>query len=474
MIKYLKILTAISFGLIFSQCSSEDDTPDIDTTDYTIELLIQNGATGDPLEGASIQLNDNGKTVTTGVDGLGVFNENDLDAVDGQNSGDSVIYSFSISHPEFYSIELDAGLGDTTVIMEPLEGDYRYTMPEDIEDGLAVGNLEEAGLDPNIIHTLMVEAQASEFSELHSLLIYKEGKLVLEEYFFGNNDTIDFEGGVVVDDSPEPIMWSRDELHYVASVNKALTATLAGIALDANGLSTDALLKDYLPAYSGYFEEDQSKADLTFHHAMNMTLGFQWDEWGSNDLTLLWQSDDFADFLLSRTNNGPESEWRYNSASPNLVLKALENMVEEPVRAWAEENFYGQLGISDFKWQSQPDGYPEGAARMYMRPRDMLKVGVTYLNNGQWNGEQIIPSAFVDKVMEAENTGAADYSHGFWLRQLAGISYLSADGDGGNYINIFPDQNMVIVMTMGLYLQHPAYVIESNKIMRDYIFKAME
>lgn len=471
---FLEILSLIAFVLIFRQYNSEDKTPDIDIFDNSIELLIQNGETGDPLEGAKIQLNDNGKTVTTEANGIGVFSENDLNEVDAQNSGENVIYSISISHPDFYSIEMEAGMGDTTVNMEPLDGDYRYTIPEDIGDGIDVGTLTEAGLDPNIIHTLMVDAQASEFPELHSLLIYKDDMLVLEEYFFGNNDTINFEGGVVVDHSPEPIMWSRDDVHYVASVNKALTATVTGIALDTYGITADALLKDYLPDYSNYFEGNQNKSDISFHHAMNMTLGFRWDEWGSNDLTLLWKSDDFADFLLSRTNNGPESEWRYNSASPNLVLKALENMVEEPIRAWAEENFYDKLGISDFNWQNQPDGYPEGAARMYMRPRDMMKVGVTYLNNGKWNGNEVIPSAFVEKVKAAENTGATDYSHGFWLRNLDGKSYLSADGDGGNYINIFPGQNMVIVMTMGLYLQHQAYAVESNKIMKDYIFKAME
>ncbi len=119
---FLRILPLIAFLLVFSQCNSEDDTPDIDTPDYSVELLTQNGETGDPLEGANIQLNDDGKIVTTQADGLEVFNENDLDAVDGQNSGDSVIYSFSISHPDFQSIELEAGLGDTTVNMEPLEG----------------------------------------------------------------------------------------------------------------------------------------------------------------------------------------------------------------------------------------------------------------------------------------------------------------------------------------------------------------
>ncbi len=61
-------------------------------------------------------------------------------------------------------------------------------------------------------------------------------------------------------------------------------------------------------------------------------------------------------------------------------------------------NFYSKLGITDYAWESQPDGIPEGGARMDMRPRDMLKVGVTYLNNGVWAGEQVIPTQWVEEV----------------------------------------------------------------------------
>ncbi len=190
---------------------------------------------------------------------------------------------------------------------------------------------------------------------------------------------------------------------------------------------------------------------------------------------ILWQSSDFTEFLLSRPNNGPKSAWVYNSASPNMLLRALDTLVDGTIQAWADTHLYSPLGITDYDWQSQPDGYPDGGARMYMRPRDMLKIGITYLNNGLWNQQQIIPQAWVEEVSTIQvESFAGDYSYYFWHRQLNGSSYLSADGDGGQYINIFPEENMVIVITQGNYLEWPLYVNQAEEMMRYYILPAIE
>ncbi|TVQ15101.1 MAG: class C beta-lactamase-related serine hydrolase [Balneolaceae bacterium] len=470
MIKLFKILPIVFLLLVLSQCKKNDDPI------FTIEFLVLDSTTGLPVEGAQIQLLEDGVSVTTQAEGTGSFSEHDLDVPPVQSITDSVAYAFSVRHSDFRPRELNAGRGKTTVELIPTSSQtHTYHKPVQLDDGLKTAGLSDAGLDTDKIGELMNKIAESGYSELHSILIYKDGLLVLEEYYYGNNDTIQFENNVIRDRSPDPIWWSRNGKHYVASVNKALTSTLAGIALEANGLTTDAPLKDFLPGYASYFDDNPNKSAVTFHHALNMTLGFQWNEWGSNDLSLLWKSDDFADFLLSRANNGPGSTWVYNSASHNIILKSLENMVGEPVRNWAQTRFYSRLGIDDYTWQSQPDGYPEGAARMYLRPRDMLKIGVTYLNGGNWNGDQVIPASWVAKCLETvASTASGNYSHSFWIRELNGINYLSADGDGGNYINIFPDQNMVIVLTQGNYLQWPLYVNQADDIMGNYIFPAIE
>jgi CubicO group peptidase (beta-lactamase class C family) len=431
----------------------------------------------EPVANVRVQVLEDGPTTFTDLNGQFAFTNTDLMSQDfeeimlEEGVGAAVRINRSGYRPRELNIEYNAH--PTIKFTRDSVPAYVYYPPVQLNDGIQTADMTDIGMDRQIVQDLMDKMYTFDFAEIHSLLVYKDDRLVLEEYFYGNNDTIDFEHGVVVDERPAPIFWSRTDPHYIASVNKALTSTVVGIALDKFGVSVDAKIATYLPEYSDHFE-DANKAAIDFERALTMTAGLQWDEWGQNDLALLWQSDDFADFALGRNSLGVGTEWRYNSALPNVLLKAVQNMAGEPVRTWAQDNFYGKLGITDYNWQSQPDGYPEGAARMYLRPRDMLKVGITYLNKGRWKGEQVIPEAWVQECLEVkEATESGDYSYYFWLRTLDGKTYLSADGDGGNFINVFPDENMVIVITQGNYLKWPFYVNQADNIMKNYLFRAI-
>lgn len=349
---------------------------------------------------------------------------------------------------------------------------YYYQKPLQLSDGLTTALYKDAEMDSALLHQMMNKIKSGRYKQLHSILIYRNDKLVLEEYFYGNNDTIQFENNIARDRTPAPIQWNRNQKHYVASVNKSLTSTIVGIALDKYGKSVNDKISTYLPDYASYFS-DAAKNNVTIKHCLTMSLGFKWNEITSNDLALMWKSNNFADFLLSRSNGGPNSTWVYNSASPNLLLRCMENLVGGSIRKFADDNFYKKLGITDYNWQSQPGGLPEGAARMFIRPRDMLKIGATYLNNGVWNGEQVIPAAWVTECSNIKKiTESGNYSYFFWIRNLKGAKYISADGDGGNYINIFPTKKMVIVITQGNYLEWPLYVDQANELMESYIIPA--
>ncbi|MDA8962933.1 thrombospondin type 3 repeat-containing protein [Pseudomonadales bacterium] len=431
--------------------------------DYVTGKIVDSSFLNLPVANAEVTLLFNNTTVKTDSDGhYYIPIREDLPFAQDY-------LTVSILSDDFRSREINVGLNSENPVQLVANNSYEYFTPAQLDDGLETKALSETDLDIDLINQLMQKVvqqnQSQGYQELHSLLIYKDGALVLEEYNTGNDDFIRFEDNIAIDRSRPDKQWTRTDKHYVASVNKALTSTITGIALDAYDLAVDDKISTLLPDQSSYFA-DPNKAALSIANMLNMQLGFTWEEWSSNDLSLLWKSTDFTEFLLSRDNAGPGSAWKYNSASPNMLLKGLDNTVDGGIRDWADINFYSKLGITDYDWIAQPDGIPEGGARMHMRPRDMLKVGVTYLNDGVWNGEQVIPAQWVEDVSTVQ---VADYSYFFWHRTIDGVSYLSAEGDGGQYINIFPEQNMVIVMTQGNYSQFQLYSAQADDIMGTYI-----
>ncbi len=480
----MKIKIALSMVTIFAGflcCNSiNDDKETIDEGKVILSGKIVDINSKFSVTNAKVSLLEKGPEKMTGANGE--FSFTDKEILASQNITemqlDSLIKNVpaavSVSCTGFFPKEQNLEYSKTAtieIIPDSLKT-YFYQKPVQLSDGLTAASFKEANMDSALIQQMMNKIKSGGYKQLHSILIYRNDKLVLEEYFFGNNDTIQFENNIARDRTPASIQWNRNQKHYVASVNKALTSTIVGIALDKYGKSVNDKVSSYLPDYSSYFT-DAAKNNVTIKHCLTMSLGFKWDEWTSNDLALMWKSNNFTDFLLSRSNGGPNSTWVYNSASPNLLLRCMENLVGGSIRKFADDNFYKKLGITDYNWQSQPGGLPEGAARMFIRPRDMLKIGATYLNNGVWNGEQVIPAAWVTECSNIKKiTSSGNYSYFFWLRSLNGTKYISADGDGGNYINIFPTKKMVVVITQGNYLEHPLYFNQANDLMENYIIPA--
>lgn len=136
------------------------------------------------------------------------------------------------------------------------------------------------------------------------------------------------------------------------------------------------------------------------------------------------------------------------------------------------------MGIEDVKWEKSPKGIYIGWARMWLKPHDMPKIGMLYLQKGKWNGEQIIPAAWVEESITAhggpkkyryiyDEEGEVDrmLSGGSWIhtnmaRPFAdGYGYqwwldksgmYSALGTGGQYIMIVPQETLIVVFTSKL------------------------
>ncbi|WP_233079311.1 serine hydrolase domain-containing protein [Rheinheimera soli] len=351
----------------------------------------------------------------------------------------------------------------------PLEDKIQFHQHHTPDPALPVQRPEVKGLNEQILHQLLLQLQdktVSGYQQVHSLLLYKSGALVLEQYQKGNNDFINFEQGIKVVKGSQDFVWTSDKPHYVASVTKAVTATLTGIALQQTGLTVDATLAQLLPQ-DAVIKSDPLKASISLHQLLSMQAGFVWDEWTGQDLVKLWQQQNFVYYLLQQPNTGPGKSWAYNSALPNLVLQLLQQQLKQPLQPWAKQQLFDKLGFIQYRWDTQPDGVPEGSARLWLTPRDMLKLGILYLQQGQWQGEQLLPTGWVQQMTSPQaKSPAGDYGYYFWLRQQDGVSYYTAEGDGGQYIAVFPTLDMVLVLTQGNYLQWALYKTQADRIIQ--------
>jgi hypothetical protein len=371
---------------------------------------------------------------------------------------------------------IDSGVNE--IRMVPVSSTaYFYFPPVQLDDGIATGTVKAASMSQSLMEAAGAKVlNKVNCHDIRSILVYKNNALVFEDYFYANNDTINFENNIARV-SLGSVQWTRTMKCYVASATKAITSTIVGIALDKKGLTADEKIATYLPAYSAMFTGQ--KANITLKHCLNMVAGFNWNEWSGPDLNNMWNvSDtDFTQFVLNHGMSAtPGTQWVYCSGLPNIEQRVVQNMVGDSTARFIRQNLLEPLGITDIKWETQHgnSGLPEGAARLFIRPRDMLKWGITCLNNGQWQGKQVIPSAWLTTCKQVQVNG--NYSYHFWVTNYTygtkTVGQFGAQGDGGNYICVFPTLNMVVVFTGGLYLESPTYDNQITDFLTNYILPA--
>ncbi|MCA9734314.1 MAG: serine hydrolase [Deferribacteres bacterium] len=326
---------------------------------------------------------------------------------------------------------------------------YTYTIPEQIDDGWATASLADVGLQEETVEEGIIRIQFGLYKGVHSVLIVKDGKLVLEEYFSGVNA------------DGYSTHFDRTMPHLLASDTKSITSALVGIAIDQHYIaSVDEHVLPYFPQYNDVHTEQ--KDHLTLEHFLTMSAGLQFDEWSypysddRNDHVAMNQSSDPVHFALALPMEAePGTRFTYNSGLPITLGKIVEKASLMPLDEFAETYLFTPLGISDYSWWRYPNGTFQAGGGLDMLPRDMAKFGYLYLNNGMWQGEQIISREWIEQSVQNHIAIDSYWNYGYlwWLRtyEIDSRNYASytARGWGGQYIHVFPDLNMVVVFTGG-------------------------
>ena len=235
------------------------------------------------------------------------------------------------------------------------------------------------------------------------------------------------------------------------SVTKSFTSALVGIAIDQGIIgSVDDPVVSYFPNTT--FDNDSpEKQSVTIRHVLTMTSGFDYGE----DPTLAPPvTGSVATHVLnSPVAREPGTSWVYDSQAPSILTQIIEIQSNMPFTDFANESLFDPLGIQEVVWGKDDSGLAYGGFGLYLTSREMAKLGQLFLQDGLWNGEQIISKEWVQESTSSHMPDnvqfvysvrpSGDYGYLWWTYD----GFYVASGLHGQRIIVNPDNGYVLVFT---------------------------
>jgi len=321
-----------------------------------------------------------------------------------------------------------------------LKKSFIDSTPENKNDGIPVGELGVDGGDRDLIFDLAQEIANNKHDIYDSLLITHQGKLIFESYY--SRGRIDLP-------------------HFQMSATKSYTALAIGRAIQLGYLTIADLnrpivsfLKKLNP---GKFVKGAE--NITLHEAMSMRSGLNIN-WNKINELIKFPEKLKGQALVQAylENSAPVSEkpkaFRYQNIDADLVMQVLDAVVPGDAKSFIKNELLDKMGISIYRWDNDISDLPAGAYGTSMTSRDMIKWGTLVMNKGKWQGRRLLPAAFIAKATSGIiNTDIHNTSYGyFWWHtdmKVGDKNYLSksARGGGGQYIMVFEQLELLVVVT---------------------------
>lgn len=332
---------------------------------------------------------------------------------------------------------------------------YSTTQNLTPKDDISISKLEDVGLDRQIITELIDSIKTGFYPNRHSLLIYKDDKLVLEEYFSGYDENWGTNIGI--------IQHNDTVLHDMRSVSKSIVSACIGIAIAQGKIkSIDQPVFDYFVDYNQYNNEDRE--NLTIKHLLTMTSGLKWNEDvpydnPENSEIQMINSGDGIGFVLSRElTSEPGTVWQYNGGTTELLAEIIKRVSGKNIHEFAKEFLFKPIGISKSEWIISPaTNSPAAASGLRLKSRDMLKFGILYSKKGKWGTKQIVPEEWVKESLNSHinRPDGGGYGYQFWVFNytIQGeiLTIPAAVGNGDQRIYFDNQNNLLLVTTAGNY-----------------------
>ena len=336
----------------------------------------------------------------------------------------TVAYAMLIA---FFSIILTSCLKE-----DPLKVPFQSFTPARLGDGWEIASPAEVGIDGEAMKEVykFVHEDGNAW-QIRSLLIFRNNKLVAESYMKDPDDITN--------------------LHPMWSVTKGFIGILTGIAVDKSLISVNNTISDYLPMVSKHPE----KSVITIENLLTMKSGINYhnDGYNGEDCMLFREvPSNSIDFVLGlKMHDTPGASFRYKNSDPFLISAIIQEKVGKTTRDWAKEVLFDKIGITSLEWRTYKDGVTFGGFGILTTPREMGKLGQLILNNGMWNGEQIVSRNWIDEMTTArvspDETQTTDiaFCYQWWKDIKRNVNFTW--GHGGQYVFINKDKNLTVVIT---------------------------
>jgi CubicO group peptidase (beta-lactamase class C family) len=321
----------------------------------------------------------------------------------------------------------------------------------------------ETGFAPDFDAKLDQFVQSGRVSNIHGIVIVRRGRIVLERYYEGDDQVWDEYGRP----RTERIAFTPERSHDLRSVTKSVVGLLYGIALEDRKVPPlEASLLAQFAQYTDLPDMTQRRI-WTVRHAITMTLGIDWNEDLSyedprNGQTAMERAPDRVRYVLEQPIVAVAGErWIYNGGATVLIGKIIEQGVGASVHDYARRVLFDPLGIGPTKWRVVREGETIFASGLGMRPRDLARIGQMLLDGGKAGERQIVPAAWLDdsfkpaaRINDRRHYGYHWYAGNAPFESPDGqrrAHYVGAVGNGGQRLVVFPDLELVVVITAGNY-----------------------
>jgi len=276
---------------------------------------------------------------------------------------------------------------------------------------------------------------------MHSVLLLRHGNVICTADFGAQDHTLP---------------------RYIFSACKSIVSLAIGLLCDRGKLRTDDKIVDLFGDRISPVSRLRL-ASLTVEHLLTMRSGIIF-----NELESQTDEDWIKCYLNSGLSAEPGQQFQYNSLNTYLLAAIVVRKSGMSLTAFLQKNLFDVLDIRDVYWETCPRGIERGGWGLYLRPEDLAKLGLLVLQNGTWNGKQILSEAYLSRALSPlvatpPSTGRYDYGYQIWVGKNPRAFLFN--GMFGQNVLAFPDTDMLIVSTGAndeLFQQGPFYDIASS------------